>query len=75
MFQSRSGVGVYSAEAGAQSESKIFSDSVHLWFDPLSLHKVRICENETAIDYHHGSALKSKKSFSLQLNTTVGLSI
>jgi len=29
MFLSRSGVGVYSAEAGAESESKI-SDSVHL---------------------------------------------
>jgi len=30
MFRSRSGVGVYSAKAGAVSESKI-SDSVHLW--------------------------------------------
>jgi len=30
MFLSRIGVGVYSAEAGAESESEI-SDSVHLW--------------------------------------------
>jgi len=30
MFRSRSGVRVYSAEAGAESESKI-SESVHLW--------------------------------------------
>jgi len=31
MFWSQSGVGVYSAEAGADSESKI-SDSVHLCY-------------------------------------------
>jgi len=39
----RSGVGVYSAEAGVESESKI-SDSVHLWrlLQPLCLAKGKI---------------------------------
>jgi len=34
MFRSQSGDGVYSAEAAAESESKI-SDSVHIWYFEL----------------------------------------
>jgi len=36
-------------------------------FDPLSLKKVCICGNEATIDYHHGSALQSGKTYCCSL--------
>jgi len=34
----------------------VLSTKLHV-FNPLSLHKKCVCENEGTIDYHHGSAL------------------
>jgi len=42
-------------------------------FDPLSLDKICICENEGTMDYHHLRIYtKIKKCLLLELNTKVG---
>jgi len=39
----------------------VLSTNLHI-FDPLSLHKKCVCENEGTSDYHHGSALKVRNT-------------
>jgi len=41
--------------------SHVLSTNLHI-FDPLSLHKKCVCENEGTTDYHHGSSLKVRNT-------------